>query len=150
MAHSVVGFVVRSSAAQPVREREPRLRGIDLAQDLVLFPLTDELLDEIFAPSPERGPAEFTYLSPPLFAFLRGLSRNGPIMYFETEYHGGTGGQSAVVLSEGAVSLGPTKGEIGPINEALRAIGVKRSAEADEFQVVGLWRHRFSEDWLES
>ncbi|HKX40211.1 MAG TPA: hypothetical protein VJO99_03570, partial [Burkholderiaceae bacterium] len=90
MAHSVTGFVVRSNAAQSVREREPRLRGIGLAHDLVLFPPTDDLLDEIFPPSLEQGPTEISYLSPPLLTLLLGLSRGGPIMDFETEYHGGT------------------------------------------------------------
>jgi len=148
MGHSVTGFIASSETAVLVHVVEPRLRGVSLEQAAVLFPLSDDLIDEIFPPSRGRGPAEFTYLSPPVMEFLLGLSVHGPIAYFKTEYHGGTGGQVAVVFRDGQVA-GPRRSEIGPINEALRLLGIERLTQSDEFQAVGLWRYRFTEDWLE-
>ena len=149
MGHSVTGFISSSGTGARALAAEPRLRSVNLEQDAVLFPLSDDLMDEIFPPSQDHGPKEFTYLSPPVMEFLRSLSVHGPIAYFETEYHGGSGGQSAVVFQGGQVAFGPKRGEIGPINEALQFLGIKGFAQPDEFQAVGLWRHRFTDDWLE-
>jgi hypothetical protein len=45
---------------------------------------------------------------------------------------------------------GPTSAATGPINEALRRLGVKVVAPAkDEFEALGLNLHRSTEDWLE-
>jgi hypothetical protein len=38
---------------------------------------------------------------------------------------------------------------LGPINEALRAVGAAAGRDADEFDAVGLSKHRHSEDWLD-
>lgn len=39
--------------------------------------------------------------------------------------------------------------EAGPINEALRLIGVTLAApDVDEFEAVGLARYRHTDDWL--
>lgn len=149
MGHSVTGFIASSETAALALVAEPRLRGFSLEQAAVLFPLSNDLIDEIFPPSRDRGPAEFTYLSPPVMEFLLALSVHGPIAYFETEYHGGTGDQVVVVFRGGQVAYGPRRGEIGPINEALRLLGIERLTQSDEFQAVGLWRHRFTEEWLE-
>lgn len=70
-------------------------------------------------------------------------------MYFETEYHGGHGGQGAAVFLNGDLIFGPQWDEFGPINHALMLLGVKIEPPAmDEFDTVGLYRHRSTEDWL--
>ena len=70
-------------------------------------------------------------------------------MYFETEHFGGNGRQGAVVFQNGTAVFGPKSAEHGPINEALACLGVRVAAPAhDEFETVGLIRHRHTEDWL--
>ena len=70
-------------------------------------------------------------------------------MYFETEYHGGHGGQGAAVFQNGELTFGPQWDELGPINHALMLLGVQIEPPAiDEFDTVGLCRHRTTEDWL--
>ncbi|MFT2720119.1 hypothetical protein ACMT4L_08965 [Deinococcus sp. A31D244] len=69
--------------------------------------------------------------------------------YVEAEYFGGTGSQVAAVWDGGRVFWGPERRERGPINHALRLLGVHRTDSHDEFGSVGLDRHRHLEDWLD-
>lgn len=66
-----------------------------------------------------------------------------------TDYFGGFGEQSARLTKEGKI-LFNKRGGFGPINQALRKIGVKRVGECDEFDTVGLDKHRSNEEWVES
>jgi hypothetical protein len=85
-------------------------------------------------------------------------SANGPVAYVEAEYFDGTGEQSAVLWDTGQVVLGrlhlaerasiPAVGT--PISQALRRLGVTKGDHQDEFDAVGLGRHRNTEDWLAS
>lgn len=71
-------------------------------------------------------------------------------MYFETDYWGGEGTQGAVAYATGEIIFGPRSSEqIGPIDEALKLLGVEVVPPAyDEFDAIGLRSHRQTEDWL--
>jgi hypothetical protein len=71
------------------------------------------------------------------------------VAYVETEYFGGDGVQAAAVWEGGAIAFGPRQADAGPINEALRLLGVERTTAQDEFDTVGLGRHRRNEGWIE-
>jgi hypothetical protein len=81
--------------------------------------------------------------SAPLFAII------------ETDYFGGNGSQAAAVY-QGHVEIMPAAvspiGErtIGPINAALRLLGVVPSRGADEFDSLGLGAYRSFDDLFES
>ncbi|WP_434424870.1 hypothetical protein [Nannocystis pusilla] len=62
-----------------------------------------------------------------------------------TDYFGGVGGQWACVF-RGAQRI---SADDASINDALRALGVTRTADEDEFDVVGLGRHRRSPEHLD-
>ncbi len=75
-------------------------------------------------------------------------SINALVMYFETEYFGGDGGQGAALFHEGRVVF-IQSAKLGPINRALALLGVKVVSPAiDEFQSIGLDRHRTTAEWL--
>lgn len=91
--------------------------------------------------------------------WARAASAESPIVYVETEYHGGTGAQAAIIWRYGKVLLGPiitvTEDNKPPtpladhaINRCLRQIGVSRGSALDEFDALGLGRHRSNEDWI--
>jgi hypothetical protein len=58
----------------------------------------------------------------------------------------------AIVWKDGAVVLDPLvskKNQVpGPINGALRFLGVSKGEAADEFEAIGLHLHRWIKDWL--
>ena len=82
---------------------------------------------------------------------LQTLSARSTLLYFETEYFGGMGTQGAAVFRDGELVFGPQAAELGPINNALAVLGVRTVPPAvDEFETVGLQRHRSVEDWQQA
>lgn len=80
-------------------------------------------------------------------ALCAGYSASGPIAYLEAEFFGGGGGQAAAAWRDGTLIWGPRVDERA-ISDALAAIGVVRGLSSDEFDALGLGRHRFTDDWL--
>ncbi|WYB31235.1 hypothetical protein V6574_17795 [Streptomyces sp. SM1P] len=74
----------------------------------------------------------------------------------EAEHFGGAGKQRAAVWADGSLALGPldepTKQRgsqaVSPASQALRRLGAQRDVGKDEFESVGLNRHRTNEDWI--
>jgi hypothetical protein len=79
------------------------------------------------------------------------------LAYLEADYFGGTGSQSAQVWDDGHVTLGPLHLAENqphpptgtPISRALQRLGVDKGNHYDEFDAVGLGRHRDTDDWLD-
>ncbi|MFF1615049.1 hypothetical protein ACFVYA_45435 [Amycolatopsis sp. NPDC058278] len=117
--------------------------------------MTDALFDTVtIAGAPEldgfrKAPAGFGHA-------LAAGSADGPVAYVEADYFGGSGTQSAQVWAGGQVVLGPLRLAVGepipaegsPISRALRRLGVVKGEHFDEFDAVGLGRHRETDDWL--
>jgi hypothetical protein len=79
---------------------------------------------------------------------LKEASKDEALVYVETEYFGGDGGQGAIVAHRGDIFFGPAEGD-GSINAALRLLEAKKDGAHDEFDAVGLGRFRSNEDWIE-
>lgn len=150
MGHFVTGIIVIESDVESIAAKTPFKQFYSLSQGFVIFPLTDELIDECI-PSPQSfNIEEFTYLSEELVDMLSRASHEKFVAYIETEYFGGEGLQSATVFKNGRVVYGPKQADIGPINEALKMIGaIKKSGCHDEFESIGLAGFRSCEDLLE-
>ena len=117
---------------------------VPLQSGLALIPITDELLNEMDAPG-DCG--QFYNFTPGVAQWLRAISAAAPTAYVEAEFFGGVGGQSAVVWAGGEQLLAPTH-EPEAINIALRLLGVSRGTSHDEFDAIGLPRHRHTNGWL--
>ena len=157
MAYNVEALIARSETLKSGGETLRHARVVPLPQGLTLVPVTDELHDEIGALVAIGGDdphPEFYKLSPTLAEFARRLSDSAPVAYFEADYFGGYGVQSAIVWEHGRVVAGPYKtGDDhaladGAINRALRRLGVVRGGAIDEFSAVSLGRYRSNEDWI--
>ncbi|MEU4522154.1 hypothetical protein AB0F52_25980 [Amycolatopsis sp. NPDC024027] len=128
---------------------------VPLTQRLCLLPMTDALFDAVTVAG---APTLDAFWKAPT-GFGRALaacSAGGPITYVEADYFGGSGTQSAQVWDGGQVALGPLHlatgkpipAEGSPISRALRRLGVIKGKYFDEFDAVGLGRHRETGDWL--
>ena len=129
---------------------------VDLGRGLSLVPMTSALFDEVSG----NGDPQFAAarLFPPRFeAALVDWSLIEPVAYVEAEYFGGIGSQFAAVWRGGALVLGPLihaedqprpAAGMSPISQALRQLGVSANGHYDEFDAIGLGRHRDVEDWL--
>lgn len=149
----IAGDELLSSAARHI----PGARVAPLRQGLSLLPMTDEVFDGVKDGSP-AGDLGFWRLPGGFERLLAQWSVSGPLAYVEAEYFGGAGEQRAAVWADGALVLGPlevpTKNRfsrtVSPISRALGRLGARRSPGEDEFEAVGLDRHRDNEGWISS
>ena len=116
-----------------------------LAFGFALIPITDELLDEVGA---SGASGQFVKFTPAIADWLRVISASAPAAYIEAEFFGGMGGQGATVWARGEQLLAPTH-DTEAINIALRLLGISHGTSHDEFEAVGLPRHRHTDDWLD-
>lgn len=148
MAHCVTAIIANSSVVDHLL-KDRTLLAVDLRDGYHLIPLEDDDLDSLgldFSQSQEG----FTYLSPSLIQFCAEHSHHGPLVYLETEYFGGIGTQSAAAFSNGSLIAPTPLVGIGAINIALRSIGIIATTAADEFDHLGLGRHRHTSKWKEA
>jgi len=149
----------RSSAAIP-----EELRTVPLSAGFTMLPVTQEVLSRLepTAVGDDRIPADWT-LRQPVAALARAMSADRPVLYIFSETSAGPGISEALAWHEGKLLYGPSGTcdleidfepgyHLAPhdsaVNAGLRAIGVKATDDRDEYAVVGLTRHRMTDDWL--
>jgi hypothetical protein len=154
MAYVLRGAIARAGVLQPPAHGFVA----ELGGGLGLLPITDELYDEVRQEDAPLDPrlADGHLLPPGFDATLAAWSAAGPVAYVEAEYFGGTGSQFAVVWEDTELVLGPLLKKVGepaptpgmsPISQALRRLGVSAAGYYDEFDAVGLGRHRRLSGW---
>jgi hypothetical protein len=147
--HHVTGLIGKATFLRRIAGAHELHRLAELGCELALLPLPEDTPEAAFILSRTNG-EEFQYLTTTLIVALQQASSGGAIVYFETEYFGGTGGQGAAVFRDGKLVFGPEWADIGPINSALKKLGVTAAPPfIDEFDTVGLGQFRTTEDWLE-
>src|SRR5262249_2336447 len=106
------------------------------------IPVEESLWELLNAAYPGAGAPDAFDMAPAglMEALAEATRPDGALAYIETNYFGGTGGQSAVAFADGRRVLAPERQRsgFGPVNSALRAIGVERAASQDEFETIAL------------
>lgn len=158
MGHYIHGFIAKTDALQHAALTLTDARCVPLDLGFSFLPVTDSLVAES-----DNAPHDILHcLSSRLIQWAELASKESPIAYIETEYHGGMGSQSSIVWSAGQCVFGPTEtvdgyrdGKMietplldGAINQSVRHLGVDRGNVSDEFGALGLGWHRSNEDWL--
>jgi len=116
---------------------------VALAQSKGLIPLTESVRkahDISFLPLTDKGSDKVPQ------ALHEHAARAKKIAYVEAEFFGGEGMQAAAIWEEGRLVFGPIAAS-DAINQALRMIGVAKNEHPDEFEALGLGRHRDTEKW---
>jgi hypothetical protein len=142
VTHHIRGLILRTPVTTNVLLAR-NLRAIALrVPSLELVLLGDDLLDSLpVAPggTPEGDCGNY---HSGVHRFACALSPGSPYAYIETEYFGGIGDQLALVRQGDAWLMRPTRGDFGPINQALGLLGIAGSAAQDAFDVCGLGDQR--------
>lgn len=145
-----MGFCLQAiiGAQQTMLRHAPDFRNaqvVPLAQGMAMIPLTDELYSEIGV----GGEVDFFYkLSTHVEEWGERISDESPVAYIEADFFGSIGDQSALVWRDGSRCLGPLHTG-NAINDALHLLGARGNSPLDEFDSVGLGRHRDTAAWLE-
>ncbi|MFE4874104.1 hypothetical protein [Streptomyces sp. NPDC056682] len=157
MGYVLQAVIAADELLRAATREVPGARVLPLRQDLSLMPMTDEVFDGVTDGS-GGGDLGFWKLPGGFETRLAQWSSAGPVAYVEAEYFGGVGEQRAAVWADGSLALGPLNEPeekrfsraVSPISQALRRIGAQRSLGKDEFEAVGLDRHRNGEHWISS
>ncbi|WP_415898134.1 hypothetical protein [Neptuniibacter sp. QD57_21] len=152
--HSIAAIIAKSETTKALDERFVLAKSIQLPQGFGMVPLTEALIEDIteLGANSSVPHEEFEYLNISIVQVLEELSFSGLICYVETEYFGGDGGQSSIAWDKGKVIYGPTislNGNLNPINDALKILGVQVLTLHDEFDEIGLGRNRSTDKWFE-
>jgi hypothetical protein len=137
VSHNISGLIGKPGQLDRLGGALAAQRRAALGQGFAFLPLDRRNLDEVTDRGGARA-AKFEYLSEGLIRLL--VASGAELAYVETNYFGGAGWQGAVVVAGRQVIYGPAVGQFGPINEALRLLGVRLMAGRswDEFDCVGL------------
>lgn len=167
MGHHINALIGRRGSLASLIDRLGAPPPTDLDFELVIVPLDEARLDALVM-STEDPYEGFTYLTPQLAEELGRALDDGPVLYIETEYFGGIGGQRAALFERGTLAwrdsmsterstkkptwLGrvfgarPTPPSKSPISRGLEMVGVTSLPGGDEFARLGLVRFRSLED----
>lgn len=150
MGHSVQLIIGQGAAIASFLREWPVARVVELRGGWQAIPVDEALYAAIEARHPGAVRPSGLDVSP------LGLSEavaaatvgGGGLAYVETEYFGGTGAQSAMTFVDGREVVAPQSARgAGPINQALRRIGVARTLAEDEFDAIGLGERRSMADY---
>lgn len=151
MGHSVHLIIGQPASIATFQHVWPVARVVELRGGWQAIPVDDPLHQAIEAQYPGAQRPSGLDVSPlGLGEALADATRGGGhLAYVETEYFGGTGGQAAMAYVDGRQAMSPqsSRGGGGPINQALRRIGVERTDAADEFDTIGLGERRSMADY---
>ena len=150
MGHSVHLIIGKGSAITAFLMQWPAARAVDLRGSWQAIPVDEVLYVAIEAKYPGAIRPSGLGASPLGLseALAEATAQGGGLAYVETDYFGGTGGQAAIAFVEAHEVVAPqtAKGS-GPINQALRRIGVTRAEADDEFDTIGLGERRTMTDY---
>jgi hypothetical protein len=122
---------------------------VPLPQGKAMIPFSDELreaYDISFLPLTDEGAPE---VPGGIAAIAEAIAKAGRVAYVEAEFFGGDGTQACVTWDATPRASQPLV-DAGAINAALRFLGVNVGDHHDEFDALGLGRHRTTEEWLQT
>lgn len=149
MGHAITALIGPSELVESMIDEMGLPRSTPLPFGLSIVPLGHAALDRISEDDLGSVAPDFNYLGSGLETALRAASADGVLLYIETNYFGGIGGQGAALFRAGesvwkeaqAVSPTPPAGK-SPISRGLECLGVTASDGQDEFDTLGLSRYR--------
>jgi hypothetical protein len=149
MGHAVTAILGPQPVLEAFARRDRLPPPVPAKGGVWVLAMTDDAIDRVVAAPVGEPAAGFRSLFCGLVEHLRSASARSWLVYVETDYFGGSGGQGAMAFRDGAIVYGPRAADRDCINEALAVIGIEVAPPArDAFETVGLDLHRSTEDWL--
>lgn len=133
MTHYISGFIGPEDKLKAQTKNLTNAKVIPLTQGMAFLPLWDGLYEEIYRDNVR-----------PMKWLAKRLGEDN-IVWVETDYFGGAGGQSAILWMNGNKQR--FRYGYGSIDTALKRLGVVCEGESDEFDTLGLGNHRTNDSW---
>src|SRR5581483_12196107 len=128
MTHHISGFVGPEDHLKTKTKGFLNASVIPLEQGFAFLPLDNDLYEEVYKIN--RKP----------LIWLARLFKPVPIAWIETDYFGGFGTKSAILWKDGKKKR--FREAFGGIDKAMHELGVVCKGDKDEFDTLGLGRHR--------
>jgi hypothetical protein len=157
--HDVKALIAKDAALTMAARKLASAVVCRLVQGFSLLPIADALAKELTSYGGEQAvtlPNPVPELSAGLQALALEISYSSAVAYIFTAYFGGQGKQDALVWDKGTLCFSPTSSGYdqdwpnSPISQALRMIGVVAEKDKDEFDTLGLGKHRETHQWVAS
>lgn len=148
MGYNLKAFIGQVENLGSVTARFKNAKLISLTQQIALIPMTGDLFNEINGYRANNNIDGYEYLTTNIELEILKTIHTGLIAYIEVEYFGGIGVQNGILWKNGKRKL-EHSGPKDAVNSILQQFGITRSKSRDEFDTVGLNRHRYTEDWIE-
>lgn len=148
MGYYLTGFLGRQEDLKGIEKKFQNSKIIPLTDQIALVPMTGELFDEINNYRGNNDIGKYKFLTSDIENEILKVIDGQMISYVEVEYFGGQGGQSGIIWKEGK-RIFEKEFDQGVVNSILGHFGIVRGKSMDEFDTVGLGRHRNTADWLE-
>lgn len=149
MGYSLEAVIGEEGAIRFAARAREHAVVVPLSHGLAMIPLTDRLcaeLEQRYGREEDGAVSSIPGMVQAAGRWLREASGSVFLAIIAAEYHGGDGTQWAVGMERGSIALGPMESG-DAINQALRRLGVRAHPGADEFDTVGLGRHRSTARW---
>jgi hypothetical protein len=160
---TLIEAIIFGGAADTVAIPEG-LRVVPMSAGFTMLPVTSEVVSRLDPGviGDDRIPGNWV-MRQPVAALARSMSHDRRVLYMFSETAGGPGTREAIAWHEGKLLYGPSgtcdiEADFEPgyhlaphdnaVNAGLRAIGVNAALGRDEYEAVGLNKHRMTEDWL--
>ena len=150
MAYVLSAFLGDREAMSRLAQHLAGCRVLELPQGITMIPFNEvaRRAAGTMPPRDEAGPGwPFSDVERHAVESLVRVAGLGKIVYVEVEYFGNAGGQSAIGWQDGQCCFGPKHAPAGIVNEAMRFLGVQAAKGQDEFDTLGLGKHRRTEAW---
>lgn len=148
MGHYLKAFIGQKENLTPISDKYSNSKLVDLSDEVSMIPMTDELFDEINQSHTSSEVTGFEFLTENIENKTLDIIGNKKLAYVESEFFGGQGGHIGLIWKDGEREfIGDFKKST--MNEILKKLGVIRNRNQDEFETIGLDRHRDTEDWTD-
>jgi hypothetical protein len=149
MSYVLNAFLGQQVDLKIIEEKFKFSKMVPLTSKIGLIPMTKELYDEINNFGTSKAMENWEYLTIDMERQIVRVPGNHMIAYTEIEYFGGSGGQSGIIWKNG-IRIFEANFEQDVVNSILRHFGVvTEEFKRDEFDSVGLGRHRDTRDWIQ-
>lgn len=149
MGYYLQAFICKSSDTGCLTKVFDQAIKVDIGQSLSIIPMTEDLFDQIncFTTSDEID--SFQYLTEKMEHEILLAIGDRRFSYVEAEYHGGQGGQIAIIWKDGK------RDQLLPydhdrINQVLKYFGAVAQNGQDEFLTLGFGLRRHTREWIEN
>lgn len=147
MGHYLKAFIGNKESLTPILEKYESSKLVGLSDEISMIPMTDELFDDMNNLETSSGILSFEFLTENIEKKTLELIGRKKLAYVESEFFGGQGGHVGLIR-ENCERIFVGEFKRNTMNEILKKLGVIRTEIKDEFETIGLDRHRQTEDWI--